>query len=201
MLARMPKPLQNGQKKPRKRLVPDGRQLMSAAQARDYLGVSDDAILLAVKRHVLAPAKYNREHIYTRADLDRYRERTAEISIVQALERGEGPIAAYLAAGGAVKLKRLAEIIHDWARVASYWVVPQPPGSYARWLQRLGVLRVHTTDLRRMIELLCTDDDVARKARLALDASRAARLQAEAVRAQEQRARPAPEVASVSDAP
>lgn len=191
-----------GQKKARARLVPDGRQLLSSAQASDYLGVPQDTLMHAALRGALTPARYGTrqrgELIYTRADLDRFQSRSHERAIVEALERGEAPITAYLSSAGAIHLRDLARVIHDWARVASYWVVQQPPGSYARWLQRLGLLRVHTTDLRRMIEALCTDDDFARKARLALDAARAARLNADAVRAREASARA---TSSASDAP
>lgn len=174
------------------RLVPDGKQLLDADQAATFLGVSGDTLLHAARRHALTPARFGKRWIYTRADLDRYRKRLPQAQIVEALERGEAPIAAWLASGGAVSLKELGGIIAEWARVASFWVVQQPPGSYARWLQRLGLLRVNTTDLRRMIEAMCSDDYIARVARLQLDAARAARLQAEAARAQEAATRTAP---------
>lgn len=189
-------------------MVPDGRQLLSADQAAEQFNLNQDTIYQLVKRGVLAPARFGTELVFTRADLERYTRQLPELSIVEALERGEGPIAAYMAANGKVKLRELGPIVAEWARVSSFWLVQGPPGSYARWLQRLGLLRVNTTDLRRVIEAICNDDSVALKAQLALDAARSSRLQAEQARARETAARTTTidavqhqEACAVSDAP
>ncbi len=170
------------------REVPDGLQFLNSDQAAHEYDLKPDTIRKLANRGVLTPARFGaerKEMIFTRADLERYTRNASELAIVEALERGEGPITAFLAAAGKVKLRELGNIVNEWARVSSYWLVQGPPGSYARWLQRLGVLRVHTTDLRRVIETLIADDVTATKARLAFDVARSTRMQAEAARARE----------------
>ena len=197
-------PPKKGQRLPRLRTVPDGVQFLNSDQAAEMFDLKQDTILKLAKRGILTPAKLGaqgRQLIFTRADLERYARHAPELAIVEALERGEAPIAAYTAAGGKVRLRELGAIIAEWARVSSYWLVQGPPGSYSRWLQRLGVLRVHTMDLRRVIETLIADDSTALKARVAFDAARGARVQAETARARELATAPSdPTAGATSDA-
>ena len=169
---------------------PDGRELLSTAQVATLLDTARHTILTAAQRGKLHPAKLGRRLIFTRSEVVAWhRERRGEgeklereKAMIARFEQGAHPVDVYLETDGAT-LKQVLAIMHDWAAVAGVWVVEGPRGSYARWLQRVGLVELRPRDTRRVIEMLLADPYVAKIAGLALDETRAATAQADAAAA------------------
>lgn len=179
-----------GPLKPRVMPVPDGKELLSPQQAAELLDTPIRTLLTAAQRGHLHPAKFGRRLVLTRSEVVAWhRERRGEgdklereKAMIARFQEGAHPVDVYLETPGAT-LKETTATMHEWARVAGVWIVEGPRGSYARWLQRVGLLELRPRDMRRVIEALLVDPYVASVARLALDVARSATAQAEAARA------------------
>lgn len=146
----------------------DGVELLDSAQSCGYLGISQDALRQAVTRKLLNPAKIGPLLVFTRRDLQRYRDREEAYEITAALTRGEHPLAIYLEGRGRFSLEEVTAALHDWAKLTGAWVIEGPRGSFARWLDRLGLPRITPRELRRVIEVLLRDPATPTAAAVAL---------------------------------
>lgn len=153
----------------------DGIEIFDAKQAAAFLEISPDALRKATERQALYPGKIGHRVLYTRADLLRHKERRYEAELTEGFQRGVPPVDLYLEAPGKLRLEDVTAVMHEWARLAGVWLIEGPRGSYARWLQRLGVTSVTPRELRRVIELLLLDSDVCRRSRVHLDTVRQTR--------------------------
>ena len=166
---------------------PDGRELLSTTQAAALLDTPRHTILTAAQRGKLHPAKLGRRLIFTRSELVAWhRERRGEgeklereKAMIVRFEEGAHPVDVYLETEGAT-LKQVLATMHEWAGVAGVWIVEGPRGSYARWLQRVGLVELRPRELRRVLEAVLADPYVAKIAGLALDQARAATALADA---------------------
>lgn len=159
----------------------DDKLFFDTQGAAEKLGLSVAAVLEAVQRGSLVPARVGKRRthglVYTHTDLERYakrdREGGLERAIVQRLKDGLHPVDAYLEthAQGA-RLHTVLRLTETWARLAGLWLVQGPPGSYARWLERVGLRELKHLHLRRIVEALICDPHTARVAHLKLDSLR-----------------------------
>lgn len=146
----------------------DGVELLDSAQSCAFLGCSADALRQAVTRKLLNPAKIGPLLVFTRRDLQRYKDREETYEITQQLNSGAHPLAIYLEARGRFTLEEVTDTLHDWARLTGAWVIEGPRGSFARWLDRLGLPRITPRELRRVIEVLLRDPATPTAAAVAL---------------------------------
>lgn len=169
---------------------PDGRELLSTTEAAALLDTPRHTILTAAARGKLHPAKLGRRLIFTRSELVAWhKERRGEgeklereKAMIVRFEAGAHPVDVYLETEGAT-LKQTLATMHEWAGVAGVWIVEGPRGSYARWLQRVGLVELRPREMRRVLEALLADPYVAKIAGLALDEARAATALADAAAA------------------
>lgn len=160
---------------------PDGRELLSPQQVSELLDTPKRTIMTAAQRGKLHPAKLGRRLYFTRSEVVAWhRERRGEgeklereKAMIARFEQGAHPVDVYLQTEGAT-LKQTLATMHDWAAVAGVWIVEGPRGSYARWLQRVGLVELRPREMRRVIEALLADPYVAKIAGLALDQARTA---------------------------
>jgi hypothetical protein len=141
--------------------------LLSVAQAAAILKLTDDAVVKICKRGELYPARIRDRIVLTRADVERYAKRVREHGIVHELEKGTPPIRIY-ALFPDLELEELARAMDAWGRVTGAWLVQGPRGSFARWLERFGLLHFEPRHLRRVIESLISDPYVQKRARLSV---------------------------------
>lgn len=142
----------------------DGREFLSSDQVATLTGVSADLIRQAVVRGQLCPGKVGTQLVFTRRDVERWRSWKEEHAIVSELVRGAHPVDVYLRGKGAWKLEQVTRVMLGWAKLAGMWVIEAPRGSYARWLDRMGLDELTPRAMRRLVELLLTDDYVRRRA-------------------------------------
>jgi len=142
----------------------DGREFLSSDMVAARTGASADLIRQAVARGQLCPGKVGTQLVFTRRDVERWRAWKDEHAIVEELARGAHPLDVYLRGQGAWSLEQVARVMVKWAKLAGVWVVQAPRGSYARWLDRMGLDSFTPKAMRRIIELLLTDDYVRRRA-------------------------------------
>lgn len=150
--------------------IVDGVEFLSAEQVATQSGQTTDLVYLHVRQGLLCPGKIGSQYVFTRADVQRWRQLRSEHAITTELEKGAHPVDVYLQGEGRWKLDDVTATMHRWARLTGAWVIEGPRGSYARWLQRLGLIRVTPRQLRRVIELLLADPHVQQRAQLALGA-------------------------------
>lgn len=137
--------------------------------------ISTENLRKATERQAFYAGKIGHRVFYTRADLVRYRERRYQADLAEGFQRGVSPVDLYLAAPGRLRLEDVTATMHEWAQLAGVWLIEGPRGSYARWLQRIGVTAVTPRELRRLIELLLLDSELCKRCRIHLDSMRQAR--------------------------
>lgn len=143
--------------------VPDGINLLSSAQVCGRLHLNTYQLAQHHKAGRLVPCMLNGRRYYTGADVARFERDDREHSIMLKLRDGVHPVD--IALDGRYPLDEVTAVMEQWAKVAGVWIVDAPPGSYARWLERMGLTRLRPSDIRRLIELMLTDPDVRAKAR------------------------------------
>lgn len=143
--------------------IPDGVNILSTAQVAGRLGLNAQQIAKHHKAGRLVPCTLNGRRYYTGADVARFERDDREHSIMLKLRDGVHPVD--IALDGRYPLSEVTEVMERWAKVAGVWIVDAPPGSYARWLERLGLTRLRPADIRRLIELMLTDSEVKEKCR------------------------------------
>lgn len=143
--------------------IPDGVNLLSSSQVCGRLGLSPKHLSDHKKAGRLVPCMLNGRIYYTGADVARFERDERERAIMLQLRDGRHPID--IALDGHFPLAEVSEVMQRWAQVAGVWIVDAPPGSYARWLERLGLVRLRPSDIRRLIELMLTDPEVMERAR------------------------------------
>lgn len=104
--------------------------------------------------------------MFTRRDLQRWHDGETEAAIVKALHEGQNPIDIYLSNPGRFRLEHVLDVLRKWAQLAGVWIVEGPRGSYTRWLQRMNLIRVTPRNLRRFLELLLVDPEIAERLRV-----------------------------------
>jgi hypothetical protein len=139
-------------------------------------GVSLEVLSRQTRNKNLTPAALNGREglVYTRRDLERFKRRKVdrEKHIVDALQQGLGPVDAYYFAherDPSVTLKQVIDVTRAYAEIAGLWIMEGPPGSYARWLERMGLVSLKPKHLRRIIEALLVDPHCGEVAKLRLD--------------------------------
>lgn len=114
----------------------------------------------------LCPGKIANQLIFTRRDVKRWRkergESEREVAITRELMKGTHPLDIYLEANGRYSLDQVAAVMLRWAKLSGKWVIEGPRGSYARWLQRLGLVTINPRMLRRLVEAMLADSYVQR---------------------------------------
>jgi len=154
-----------------------GSELLTTAQAAELIDTPAKTILAAAQRRNLHPAKFGRRLIFTRSEVVAWhKERVGtsdkmecEKAMVERFAKGAHPVDVFLEMDGRVTFKHMTTCLEQWARAAGYWIVEGPRGSYARWLQRHGLMELQPRHIRRVIELMLVDAYVAKLAALALD--------------------------------
>lgn len=147
------------------RAVVDNHVFFDLEGAAQWLQVRTDAVLDAVQRGSLAPAGMTHNgkggYVFTHRDLERYRNLLgldAEKRVVEMLQAGAHPVDAYLAEyRNGIKMRKVLQLTHEWADLTGTWVIEGPPGSYARWLERMGLMQLKPRYMRRIIEAILTD--------------------------------------------
>lgn len=148
----------------------DNRQFFDTDGVARRLKITTDNCLKLVQRGQLTPGRTGNEGLlYTLADVQRYQQRERkehrEKQILEQLQRGLHPVDVFLALEPeGVKLAHVVRVLHHWAKLGGIWVIEGPPGSYARWLERVGLARLTPRNLRRLIELLLSDPSTAARA-------------------------------------
>lgn len=143
----------------------DGDQNFSLPQAARWLQISQEAVYQLVSVRKLFPCKIGGQLLFSRGDLDRYRHVDAENEITKALVAGAHPLDIYFEAQGRHRLSVVERVMKDWAKLTGVWIVEGPRGSYARWLERFGLTRVPPKALRRFIEAMLVDAELAPRVR------------------------------------
>lgn len=143
----------------------DGKELFDSPQAARFLNVSEDVIRQATMNGGLCPARVGRLSVFTRRDLQRFRRTLREHAIVTRLVEGAHPLDIFLEHPGRYPMKEVTAAMLEWSRVSGVWLVEGPRGSYARWLERFGLLRCTPRELRRLIEALCRDPELGERVR------------------------------------
>lgn len=153
----------------------DGREFLSADQVAARANITTELVRQAVVRGQLCPGKVGTQLVFTRRDVDRYMAWKAEHAITTQLAAGQHPLDVYLAGDGSWSLDQVTRVMLRWAKLAGVWVVEAPRGSYARWLDRMGLTSWNPRLMRRLVELLLTDEYVRRLCvrKLAVEASAA----------------------------
>lgn len=158
----------------------DGKIFFDCHQAAKKLQISLENLSVQTRRGNLCPAVLNGHegYLYTARDLARWKKKRPDRqrAIVDALLLGLPPIEAYYHAqtsDPSVTLKLVIDTLHTYSEVAGLWIIEGPPGSYARWLERMGLVRLMPKHLRRVVEAMLLDPHTAARARLVLDEMRA----------------------------
>lgn len=153
--------------------VCDGKYNFDSAQAGQYLHVSQDRLYGLVAEKRLHPVKWKAFLLFARGDLDRFRAELRELELTSAFVAGEHPIDVFMRTHGKYPLKEVNRVLLEWARLTGVWLVEAPRGSYARWLERMGLESISPRALRRLVEALLTDARIADVARSYLRDQRA----------------------------
>lgn len=140
-------------------VVADNIEVFDTEGACRFLNVTADTLDKAVERTFVAPAKLDGRNYYTRRDLVRFQRATRKelrvALVMELLRAGEHPIDVYIRLQPhGVSLDDVMRTMRTWAKLSGIWLVEAPPGSYARWLERLGRVRVTPRDIRRCIEAM-----------------------------------------------
>lgn len=143
----------------------DGARNFTVAQAAIRLAVPQNRVHKLVHEGRLHPVRVSGHLIFSRSDLERHRRTALELDLAQRFTRGDHPLDVYLEAEGKVAMRDVERVLRDWARLTGVWLVEGPRGSYARWLQRFGLLRVSPRALRRFVEAMLVDQDMGERVR------------------------------------
>lgn len=143
-------------------MICDGHEFLSAQQVAQLENVSPEVVRQAVSRGLLCPGKIANQLVFTRRDVKRWRKLEAEVYITRELTKGKHPVDVYLEGNGRFSLELVTDVMLKWAKLTGKWIIEGPRGSYARWLQRLGLELVDQRTLRRVVELLLSDAYVQR---------------------------------------
>lgn len=138
---------------------PDNIEVFDTDGACRFLNVTPETLEKAVERTFLAPAKIGGRYAYTRRDLVRFQKATRKelrvAMVIEMLRDGEHPLDIFIRLQKhGVSLDDVMRTLRTYAKLSGIWLVEAPPGSYARWLERLGRVRVTHRDIRRCIEAM-----------------------------------------------
>lgn len=141
--------------------IVDGKEFFSSEQVAQFEKVTPQVVAQAVTRGQLCPGRLGSYSIFTRRDVLRWhKQRRAseiEVGITRELSKGVDPLSIYLQADGLYSLEQVAKVMLKWSKLTGLWIIEGPRGSYARWLERLGLVEVTPRMLRRVVELLLAD--------------------------------------------
>ena len=143
----------------------DGSNNFSLGQAADFLQRSRQAVYHLTSQRQLHPVRVQGQLVFSRGDLDRYRRTELEVEVARQLTDGVHPLDIYFEAQGRYPLTEVERVMREWARLTGVWVIEGPRGSYARWLERFGLMSVPPRALRRFFEALLVDKDLEDKVR------------------------------------
>lgn len=144
-----------------KRIIVPCPQLLFEREVCDRLGLTRAQLRAWEKKGALTPARVERLVLYTLADVRDFETGERERCIMSMLNAGRHPCDICFEQG--YRPEEVARTLDTWGKLSGYWIVEGPPGSYARWLERFGLVRFTPKLLRRLIELLLTDAYVQKK--------------------------------------
>lgn len=174
------RPWPNGRKPTAATGLVDNRQFFDTEGAAKRLQITTEYCLKLAQRGLLTPGRAGTTEglVFTLADLQRYltreRKEHRERRVLELLQRGMHPVDVFfeLEPEG-IKLAHVIKVLHQWVKLGGIWVIEGPPGSYARWLERMQLARLTPRNLRRLIEHMIADPSTAERARLWVSANRA----------------------------
>lgn len=185
MASRPPKtdrkrPWPNGRKPTAATGLVDNVQFFDTEHAAKRLKITKEYCLQLGQRGLLTPGRVGTTEglVYTLADLQRYltreRKEHRERRVLELLQQGLHPVEVFfrLEPEG-IKLSHVIKVLHQWVKLGGIWVVEGPPGSYARWLDRVGLSRLTPRNLRRLVEHMLSDPATAERAGAWVSANRA----------------------------
>jgi hypothetical protein len=164
----------------------DNRTFFDSEGAAAQLKTSQENIFKLSQRGMLAPGRLeDGSLVFTLADLERYRRREGEKHreklIFERLRAGAHPLDVFLELEpDGVKLAHVWRVLQQYSKLGGLWVIEGPPGSYARWLERVGLARLTPRNLRRLVELLLSDAPTAQRVGAWVSASDRVSARAEA---------------------
>lgn len=157
---------------------------LTLAQVAVSLGCSESRVKQLVSETKLHPVNLGNGPggglVFARSDVARHKRSTCELDVAQQLEQGRHPLDVYFEADGRYSMDDVQAAMTKWARLTGCWVIEAPRGSYARWLERMGLTSITPRQLRRLIEALLGDATVGNRARSYLADQRAHNGQGEA---------------------
>ena len=153
-----------GKKTSRPRVKTGGAQNLTAAQVAVLLGVSEPRVKALVQEGKLHPVNLGPGprggYLFARSDVHRHRRAECEHDVAQQLEQGRHPLDVYFEADGRYSLEDVHRAMNQWAKLTGCWVIEAPRGSYARWLERMGLTSISPRQLRRLIEAMLCDSTI-----------------------------------------
>jgi len=138
---------------------------MSVAHAASALRVQPSQIYQFVSNGKLHAVRAHGLLIFPRSEILRFQRRELELNVVKQLVEGAHPLDIFFHADGQYPLREVERVMRDWAKLTGVWLIEAPRGSYARWLQRMGLERVSPRLLRRFVEAMLTDPELQAHAR------------------------------------
>lgn len=157
----------------------DNRQFFDTEGAARRLKITTDYCMKLAQRGLLTPGRAGTSEglVFTLADLQRYltreRKEHRERRVLELLQQGKHPVDVFfeLEPEG-IKLAHVVRVLHQWVKLGGIWVIEGPPGSYARWLERMNLARLTPRNLRRLIEHMLSDPSAAERAGAWVSANR-----------------------------
>lgn len=142
---------------------------LTLPQVAVALGVSTSRVGQLVQEQKLHPVNLGNGPggglVFARSDVARHKRSQCELDVARELEQGRHPLDVYFEADGRYSLADVHAAMDEWAQLTGCWVIEAPRGSYARWLERMGLTSISPRQLRRLIEALLGDATIGNHVR------------------------------------
>jgi hypothetical protein len=158
-----------GKKRSPNRQKTGGAANLTAAQVAVVLGCSESRVKGLVADGRLHPVNLGPGprggFVFARSDVARHKRSECEHDVAKQLEQGRHPLDVYFEADGRYSLDDVHAAMNRWAKLTGCWIIEAPRGSYARWLERMGLTSITPRQLRRLLEALLGDPTIGQRAR------------------------------------
>lgn len=138
---------------------------MTVDEVVNLLGRSPSQVYQFASQGKLATVKLGNVIVFPRAEVLRFKRQEMEVEITKKLAEGMHPLDIYFEADGRYPMREVDRVLREWAKLTGVWLVEAPRGSFARWLSRMGLTAVNPRLMRRFIEAMLTDPEIAPRAR------------------------------------